>query len=249
MKPDELKRSIKLSAMVYQAVEQFKHSGSFVLPGGFTLLTPLGKNAHPYLGYMTESKKQIVIAIRGTENVPELIKSLEYGQIPFPFVRHAGKTHKGLTHLYSSVLRKPILDLLKTKPATKTLWIAGHSIGGSLAVLCALDVSYNTKFKNPIVYTFGAPKTGDPRFADVFNKRIARCVQIVNRNDMAPLLPLSTRHNEYMHVKGQYPITFHNSGKWGPGSHKIENYFKNLAIRDPHYSRTLCGSRLHFCPI
>jgi nuclear pore complex protein Nup85 len=51
--------------------------------------------------------------------------------------------HKGFMHAYSSV-RPVLLQLLGKMVADGKLWrvyVTGHSLGGALATLCALDLS------------------------------------------------------------------------------------------------------------
>ena len=57
--------------------------------------------------------------------------------------------------------RAPRLECLK-------LLVAGHSLGGALATLAALDVKNLCKAREQLdvtLYTFGAPRTGNHAFA------------------------------------------------------------------------------------
>lgn len=57
-------------------------------------------------------------------------------------------THRGFTDIYASA-RDAILSLLGTLSPEKTLYVTGHSLGGALATLCALDVAANSAFTTP----------------------------------------------------------------------------------------------------
>jgi predicted lipase len=74
--------------------------------------------------------------------------------------------------------------------AVNSLTICGHSLGGALATLLALDVAANTIFKNPTIYTYASPRTGDALFARTYNQVLPNTYRIANRVDMVPKLPL-----------------------------------------------------------
>ncbi|MCM3272266.1 lipase family protein [Paenibacillus elgii] len=228
-------RAIQLAAIVYQAIRQYNNNGKFELPPGTKLAAVLGSKEVPYLGFILESGKSIVIALRGTAAVSELKRDLQFDQIPFPFVRNAGLTHRGFTELYASALRGPIMSYLNKASPKKRLYLAGHSIGGSLVTLCALDLVYHTPFKQPVVYTFGAPKVGNPDFVRRFNRRIKHSTHIANRYDLVPLLPPSFDKTVYRHVRYRYVIRFQNKGL--KGSHSIKSYYKELVRRRAGRSR------------
>ena len=48
--------------------------------------------------------------------------------------------------------------------------VTGHSLGGSLAILCAKKIAESTKSINVDVITFGAPRVGDSSFATSMKK-------------------------------------------------------------------------------
>jgi predicted lipase len=85
--------------------------------------------------------------------------------------------------------RISIFRPLDKLPAAKRLLITGHNYGGALATLAALDIAVNTKFKNPIVYTYGSPRVGNPSFASRFNQAITHSERIVNIHDSFPSFP------------------------------------------------------------
>jgi Lipase (class 3) len=148
----------------------------------------------------------VVIAIRGTEGIDEWIHDAEFLQVTCPFLPGAGKTEDGFTTMYNS-LRTAVapgspsvvsaLATLPFKQAVTSLTICGHSLGGALVTLLALDVAANTTFKNPTVYSYASPRTGDPSFADTYNQVIKNSFRIANRVDIVPMLPLPP---SYQHV-------------------------------------------------
>jgi hypothetical protein len=149
----------------------------------------------------------VVIAIRGTEGIDEWIHDAEFLQVTCPFLPGAGRTEDGFTAMYNSLRTSlapgspSVVNALATLPfkqAVTSLTICGHSLGGALVTLLALDVAANTTFKNPTVYSYASPRTGDPSFADTYNQVVKNTFRIANRVDLVPMLPLPP---SYLHVK------------------------------------------------
>lgn len=152
----------------------------------------------------------VVIAIRGTEGIDEWIHDAEFLQVPCPFLAGAGNTDDGFTAMYNSLSTAVApgapsvtgaLATLPFKQAISSLTICGHSLGGALVTLLALDVAANTKFKDPTVYSYASPRTGDPSFASTYDQVVKNSFRIANRIDIVPMLPLPP---SYEHV--QTPI-------------------------------------------
>ena len=154
----------------------------------------------------------VVIAIRGTEGILEWIHDAEFGLVECPFLAGAGHTEDGFTAMYLS-LRTDLaagsstvahaLSTLPFKSAVNSLTICGHSLGGALVTLLALDVAANTSFIDPTVYTYASPRTGDPLFVSTYNQVVPHTFRIANRIDIVPKLPLPPL---YEHVLRRYEL-------------------------------------------
>lgn len=75
------------------------------------------------------------------------------------------------------------------------VYITGHSLGGALATIAALDITRKNKLNNPInLYTFASPRVGDNIFADKFNEFISKdkikAFRFANSEDLVPKIPL-----------------------------------------------------------
>jgi hypothetical protein len=145
----------------------------------------------------------LVIAIRGTEGIMEWIQDAKFGMVPCPFLAGAGNTEDGFTAMYSSLRTGSsasgsprVVGALGTlafpRPvnATTSVTICGHSLGGALVTLLALDVAANSIFKNPTVYSYASPRTGDGTFVTMYNHFVPNTFRIANRVDVVPNLPL-----------------------------------------------------------
>ena len=133
----------------------------------------------------------VVVAIRGTEGILEWVQDAKFLAVKCPFLAGAGLTEDGFTAVYQSLrvaqdpASKRLVDALPGLPFPRpiaSLVIAGHSLGGALATLLALDVAANTALGNNLkAWTFASPRTGDPSFADTYNQVVPNTVRIANR--------------------------------------------------------------------
>ena len=73
----------------------------------------------------------------------------------------------------------------------RTLWFAGHSLGGALAVLAAMRLRAELKVVADGIYTFGMPKLGDSDFAAAVDQHHgSRAFTFLNEGDVVPWLPI-----------------------------------------------------------
>ncbi|BCZ24348.1 lipase family protein [Mycobacterium senriense] len=140
----------------------------------------------------------VAIAIRGTEGWLEWIHDADFLQVPCPFLAGAGHTEDGFTDMYESLRTgtapgsPTVVDALGKLTFAQpvgSVTICGHSLGGALATLLALDVAANTTLTNPAVYTYGSPRTGDSLFAATFDQVVKNSWRVANRLDIVPALP------------------------------------------------------------
>jgi hypothetical protein len=159
----------------------------------------------------------VVIAIRGTEGILEWINDAEFLLVTCPFLVGAGHTEDGFTAMYTSLRTgvdpgsPRVVDALANLPfpqPVSSLTICGHSLGGAIVTLLALDLAANSTFKNPTVYTYASPRAGDPAFVSTYDQVLPNTFRIANRVDLVPKLPFPPF---YEHVLGLYdlnPIRF-----------------------------------------
>lgn len=129
---------------------------------------------------VSDSRKMIVLAFRGTEKDSRDIKAdLETSTIEVG----GCKIHSGFYNAFQTVKTKIEQTL---KPLTKDdyqLYITGHSLGGALAIL-------GTKFlasdSTGACYTFGGPRVTSANFGYSIRTPIYR---IVNAADFVPRVP------------------------------------------------------------
>ena len=83
--------------------------------------------------------------------------------------------------------------LMAGKPPGTPAYIVGHSMGGALAQLAALDVRFAGAAARVHVYTFGAPRIGNDAFADVVRAYTQEAWRFTHNRDIVPSVPLQAR--------------------------------------------------------
>jgi triacylglycerol lipase len=83
----------------------------------------------------------------------------------------------------------PLLKPLVEQHSDRKLFVTGHSLGGSLGVALAYELS-RQNCNAEAVYTFGMPRAGDPRFAADYDQRLGRqTFRFVHGDDLVPTVP------------------------------------------------------------
>ncbi|MQM18983.1 hypothetical protein Taro_051986 [Colocasia esculenta] len=121
------------------------------------------------------------------------------------------RVHSGFLSAYDSV-RNRIMTLIKLSIGFSEdadlesimkwhIYVTGHSLGGALATLLALELSSSRMAKSGAIsvtmYNFGSPRVGNKCFAEVYNEKVKDSWRIVNHRDIIPTVP---RLMGYCHV-------------------------------------------------
>ena len=221
-------RLLFLAAVTNQATLRLDNPGGiFPRPVGFRLVASLGTNDYPFIGYIIESDSEIIIAFRGTRTRGEFLIDLEYIQSRFPYVPDSGLVNRGFLTVYTAI-REQLFMTLNRLSNGKTLFITGHSLGGALAALAALDIKTNAGFNSPIVFTYASPRVGNPRFAAIYNSNMIDTIRVFNTADIIPDLPRERLGTiQYRHVGRPFPIHFENFSV--SRNHQIYEYLRELS--------------------
>lgn len=153
-----------------------------------------------------------------------------------------GAVHGGFLGALARVWR-PLRRWLQRHDPTwsKRVWFTGHSLGGALALLCAVRLVTETSHQVTGVYTYGQPRVGDR----LFRRHVARVlstlvyVRYVNHTDPVPFLPSELlqgyRHTgEFRYINDQGELN-NQRGFWGitydRGVHYLAMSLEFIAVR------------------
>lgn len=251
-------RAIFLAAVCGQTYAQFEHAdGSFVVPAGYAVVhnfraKSMGGVSEPF-GFILESPLEIIIAWRGSSSTNNWLSNMNAAQKKFKYIKEDALTHRGFTDIYSSA-REEILSVLGTLSPDKIVYVTGHSLGGALATLCAIDIAANTAYNAPRLYTYGSPRAGDPAFAKAFSRYVRSSFRYANLFDAATYvpptvykLPRQETKYYYTHVQTLYSLSFQNGTV--ELNHVLRSYFAALSKSRPEFTKWLCKENPGFCPV
>jgi triacylglycerol lipase len=141
--------------------------------------------------YVMSDANDVLIACRGTEptELNDVKADLNTIRMAHP---DGGKVHQGFYGEYLKVINDIKKAVAKhNKKGTKKLWICGHSLGGAMAVLVAMELKPTGG-----LYTFGQPRVGNTEF---INKIDFPYFRYVNNNDVVTSVPPSMGGIWYKH--------------------------------------------------
>lgn len=195
----ELILKAKLCKICYCKNQTFniKRNKMLNIYDNYTYLNDTNNKSFCYIFY---NKNKIDICFKGTSNINDFYSNLQICTSNY-FNNTNIHIHNGFLNKYLS-LKNSILSILNniTNDNDKQIEISfnGHSSGGGIATIAALDFSYIYNDYDIKCYTFGAPIIGNSYFINEFNKRInknksrnrSNSYRIINEYDIIPYLNL-----------------------------------------------------------
>lgn len=159
-----------------------------------------------------------VLVFRGTEiggvTLTDVFTDINTETVPYP--DSAGSSvHGGFHRSFKYLWRKLVPELETAADGIDHLYIAGHSLGGALAVLATCELVDGTTFTSDEareklwssfrgLYTFGQPMVGDSAFAEHFDEAMgAITYRHVFQYDVVPRLPPRTT-GDFAHFGREY---------------------------------------------
>ena len=141
-------------------------------------------------GHLSTDGDRIFLVMRGTDDAQDILKNLKlvsalrpgWGEVPI---------HKGFSELAESFITSTHLydKLKKCGSAHKEIYVGGHSMGGALANIIAVELKLN-HFNIKGIYTYGSPRIGGEAWISYFNQSFPqRHFQWRNLHDPVPSVP------------------------------------------------------------
>lgn len=143
----------------------------------------------------------LVVAFRGTDSIRDWITDAQFMRrvlMQFPNGERV-EVHSGFLSAYNSILG-PLTSKLRPF-ASRLIFVTGHSLGGALAKLSALELQ-RQGFNIAQVYTFGQPRVGNGAFTRLYDAALGRSTfRVVHEEDIVPRVPhLPAFHDPYRHA-------------------------------------------------
>jgi predicted lipase len=145
---------------------------------------------------------RLYIVFRGSDKSVDWMNNVQFRQQIYPYSddNTEVKFHQGFMMAYFAV-RKDLLEAMDTFTGQHVI-VTGHSLGGALATIAALDIQYNlgtTRDLSFEVYTFGAPRVGNQAMVESYDRRIPNSYRFVYGWDIVTRIPRSWQG--YAHVE------------------------------------------------
>jgi triacylglycerol lipase len=173
-------------------------SGDAVLPAGFEQSALIQADTPTQAGHLAKAMLRDTnifgltghngatrfVALRGTETLAEWLQ--DFTVTPTGFGPY-GDVADGFLDVYQ-LMRASIMAAVHEFPIGPLL-VIGHSLGGALAVLAAIDIAKTVGIDTSVL-TFAAPKVGCKGFTAAANAAVSSCFQVANFLDIVPHVPL-----------------------------------------------------------
>jgi len=137
-----------------------------------------------------QEKPCMVIVFQGTDEIEDWNINIHAYQSTFG---DNGKVHSGFKKAYLSIRDELHHSVAKNK---YPFFITGHSLGAALATLAFSELSDNKNFHS--CYTFGSPRTGEPKFIDSIQSD--RIYRVINNSDVVTTIPIDFANIVYKHI-------------------------------------------------
>ncbi|KAG2227715.1 hypothetical protein INT45_004757 [Circinella minor] len=136
-----------------------------------------------------DNKKSIIVVFRGSVSLNNWVADLTAILVNYPSVPLA-RVHSGFLNSWEdckSTVTKTVKSELQAHPDYK-LVITGHSLGGAVAVLSALDF-YSDGIKDLELFTQGQPRVGNRQLAQHIIDTGITFKRAVHARDLVPHVP------------------------------------------------------------
>jgi hypothetical protein len=168
---------------------------SFVIHSlGFTGVHLIDQRTTDTQGFIAWNDTEIVVSLRGTKGIADMHTDLQIRMLDLGMYR----VHTGFFVAIKSV-QGEILAVIRRLMAERTrrIIVTGHSLGGALAMLCALSLAEAWLHPEHVI-TFGQPRVGDAAFKRYYNLELGssttRVVNAVDAVVRSPGVLLGYRH-------------------------------------------------------
>ncbi|HEV3038569.1 MAG TPA: lipase family protein [Candidatus Angelobacter sp.] len=142
-----------------------------------------------FLAKSTDPKAPQILAVRGTDGLPEWLNN--FNIVPASFPVPNTYVSGGFSNVFTTLQWEfPGKTLMDTKSALATtansgVVMAGHSLGGAIVTMIALYFWYTSPPTTPFwIYTAASPAVGCSEFADEFNTLVPNSSRFINQWDI-----------------------------------------------------------------
>lgn len=185
-----------------------------------------------YTTFVNPVSKRFVVAFRGTVGNTQLVTELFNSKGVKLELCNVKNAYVGyyFYDAYKNSIRSDFLAHLKAmaqKYPDYEYYISGHSLGGALASLAAMDLSCaGILHKDHIhLYTYGSPRLGDANMAKAVLDNVHDAWRITHNKDIVPHVPVCTPNSAGVCTPFTYDIAEYNLPVLANGWHLGQEVF------------------------
>lgn len=145
--------------------------------------------------FIAGSDDAVIVAFRGTrpDQLLDWMTDVDAWQVDFSDYfkcPDVGDTHQGFRLGLLRVWDMILADVVAFQDKAQTLWITGHSLGGSLAALATAAFTFAKRMPVNGLYTYGQPRVGDLNFTAQCDSHFGKLFfRLVNNEDIVTRVP------------------------------------------------------------
>ena len=211
-------------------------------PSGMEIISLIhNKNTYysmnnPFVGFIgitnTNNIKTVWIVFRGVFTNSEWIDAINFNQTTYNDNKNVFIS-KGFMDIFNNI-EENIINIVKNIDNVDNIIITGHSLGGVLSVLCALQLDRILNLHISMnVYSFGSPRIGNNEFVRIVNDSRFKTYRINNIADIFTQMPFSIHPNNnggepYIYSDHGILKIFNNNNKSIRKNHLLYTYMGNI---------------------
>jgi len=146
-----------------------------------------------------------LLGFRGTENFRDWLSDFNVVRVRMETkglpLATSPLVHFGFIRQYRTLdtqINKMVRKMIEEKNM-QTVHVCGHSLGGALASIAAIQLHHEFPNLSIHCYTFGSPRPGDKTFAACFDRSVQSSYRFLNSRDPVTATPTTWR---FQHVSG-----------------------------------------------
>jgi len=149
--------------------------------------------------FVIQETERTIVAFRGSTTTVDWLHDFQIWRKSARYLKNAW-VHAGFLKQYDTLRDQILSKIQRDKP----IICCGHSLGGALSTIAALDLSLNSnkntaKPLHVTCCTFGSPRVGSAFFRTLFDKHVNCSKRCVFKKDPITFTPLPIR---FRHVAG-----------------------------------------------
>lgn len=153
----------------------------------------LGFYSHPLLDtqvFVASRDNVVYVVCRGSESAQDWLVDLSAVIVPLVIQgKSLGGVHAGFLSAGNVVNTDVMLEIRDAK----TVVVTGHSLGGALSTLLALETKVRFPDKDVSHFSYGCPRVGNQLFVDAYrNSGLAKVERYIHGDDIVTKVPPST---------------------------------------------------------